>query len=352
MSYQNRTRPVHPPAPLRVETRSSSSSELLIGLFATGTPRDSRQASWAPASIAQCPAPVRAPLRAIGARAGEIWLHLLGLALDVPGEAAGFADLIEATDAIEIRRYLVGEHVPAWRAIVGADTLAAAAEGDHAAGDALLRDRRYYGGRARESLKTLLPLSADETRARLAAAVRAFETEVFAPVEAVTMRTLAEAAATANELAASLPPEALIDRLAGGYRYEREAGLDNVVLIPHTAAQPWLLLCQHRASRVICHPVSTEEPAGERLLQLGRALGDEGRIAILARLRRGPATLQELADEVGLAKSTVHHHAALLRAARLIALQGNASRYVYVLEDDGVATAQRLLEELRSPTSM
>jgi DNA-binding transcriptional ArsR family regulator len=270
---------------------------------------------------------------------------MLGLALDRPG--ADFAERIATTDAVEVRRYLVGEYVPAWRGIVGHDVLAAAAEGDPVAAAALLRDRRYYGGRARESLKTLLPLSAEETRARLAEAVDVFAREVFAPVEAEVTRSLTAARAEANRLAESLSPEALIDRLAAGYRYEREAGLDEVVLVPHSAATPWLLLCQHRNLRVICHPARREEAAAERLLQLGRALSDPGRIAIIERLRGGPASLQELADELGLAKSTVHHHAGQLRAARLIALQGNASRYEYVLEAEGFAAAVQLLSDLR-----
>src|SRR4051812_21747846 len=125
MSYQNRTMPVHPAAPPAVESRWAPELELLIGLFATGTPGEPRRPSWAPPSVQDCPPATRRALRAVGVRAGEVWLHMLGLALDRPG--GDLADRIETADAVEVRRYLVGEHVPAWRAIAGADVLAAAA---------------------------------------------------------------------------------------------------------------------------------------------------------------------------------------------------------------------------------
>jgi DNA-binding transcriptional ArsR family regulator len=348
MSYQTRTSLVHPPVALPVETRWTSAFELLIGMFATGTPRESREPSWAPDGLAACPPRTRKALRAIGARAGEVWLHVIGLALDRPGEASGFADLLEATDPIEVRRYLVGEHVPSWREAMGAAALAAAAEGDASAASKLLHDDCYYGGRARESLATLLPLDAGETRARLVEAVRTFEEDVFAPCAGPIEAALEAELARAAELAQALASERLIERLAVGYRYERESGLDDVVLVPHLAARPWLLLCQHRQSRVICYPAAGETSIAERLLRIGRALGDAKRVAILERLRYGEATLQELAAEVGLAKSTVHHHTVLLRAARLVVLKGNASGYVYALEDEGFREAERLFSDLQA----
>ncbi len=347
MSYQTRTSLVHPRVAYRVETRWTSAFELLVGMFATGTPSEGRDESWAPRRPRDCPPRTRDALAAIGNDAGEVWLHVLGLPLDEPVAAAGLAALVAKTDALELRRYLVGEHVPAWRSAVGADTLAAAAEGDTAAARRLLRDDCYYGGRARESLRTLLPLSPEETRARLVEAVAAYAEEVFAPVEASVTVRLEAAVAHAAELGGSVGDAELIDRLCGGYKYEPETGLGTVVLVPHLAARPWLLLCQHRDARVICHPVEGQAPFAERLVRIGRALGDERRVAIVERLRRGEATLQELADELGLAKSTVHHHVVQLRAARLIALSGNASRYAYVLEEAGFAEAQRLLGELR-----
>jgi DNA-binding transcriptional ArsR family regulator len=121
-----------------------------------------------------------------------------------------------------------------------------------------------------------------------------------------------------------------------------------VLLVPHLAARPWLLLCQHRDTRIICHPARGQDgdqraATAEGLLRLGRALGDEQRQRILTALAGGPRDLDELAGAVGLSRSTVHHHMGLLRAAGLVRLAGNARRYRYGLRREAVAEATALL---------
>ena len=81
----------------------------------------------------------------------------------------------------------------------------------------------------------------------------------------------------------------------------------------------------------------------ERALRLGRALGDERRVRILRRLVAGEASLGELAETAGLAKSTAHHHLAHLRAAGLVTLRGNARGYWYLIRTEGLGEAQALV---------
>ena len=330
--------------PLALEVVGTAATELLIGLYAAMSPGQALEGSWASRDAASEAPATRAAIAAIGGEAGEIWLHLLGLALDSgAADADALIDAVEATAPDELRRYLVGVHVPAWQRLVGRETLAAGAAGDPTAIQALLGHPRYYGGRASASLSELLPLPPAETKARLLDTLRAFADEVFLSVQDGLARRLAAEADNKRALAATCSPEELIDLAAGGYRYEREPELDRVVLVPHFAARPWLLLCQHRASRVICYAVAEETSDPEQLVALGRALGDEKRLAILSRLRRGDASLQELADEIGLARSTTHHHLAQLRRARLIALRGNAGGYAYTLDAAGFREAERLV---------
>ena len=51
------------------------------------------------------------------------------------------------------------------------------------------------------------------------------------------------------------------------------------------------------------------------LVRIYKALGDESRLKLLKRLHEGPISLTDAAQEVGLAKSTTHHHLAILRQA-------------------------------------
>ena len=231
---------------------------------------------------------------------------------------------------------------------MGADTLDAAARGDGRAAKRLLTHDRYYGRRARESLAEVLPLTPAETKRRIVAALGAFAEEVFGAHEAELAEKLHAEASAKRSLAETLAPRDLITAAARGYVYEPEPELARVVLVPHFAARPWTLLCQHRDARVICYGVTETEDDPERALadrleRLGRALADTKRVAILLRLQRSQATFAELAEEVGLARSTTHHHLAQLRAAELITLRGNARGYFYTLDPKGFAAAESLL---------
>jgi DNA-binding transcriptional ArsR family regulator len=339
-----------PPQALAVELFASSACELLIGasiLMTEERPPDA--AEWVRDAVT--PSLHRAIL-GVGEHAGELWLHLLGIPLETGAhDARAFLGTLESMNGLELRRHLVGVFVPAWQELVGAATLERAAAGDARAAAKLFAHDRYYAGRARQSLALLLPLTPAETKRRLLAVLRRLHADVFAAVEPHVADVLARDAEAKEQQRRVRAPLELIAAATGGYVYEPEPEFRRVVLVPHLAARPWLLLCQHRDARVICypvsaHPVDAEEAVRERALQLGRALGDERRLYILRRLARGDATLGDLAEHAGLVKSTAHHHLAQLRAAGLVTLQGNAREYRYSLRRAGFAEARATLAEL------
>lgn len=342
-----------PSARGRAEIHASGSFEALVALFALAGDRPSGAPSWLP-DLSECSSALRRDVGRVGERAGELWLHLLGVALELrPASAGDFVQKLRDVEPLELRRHLVGVHVPAWRTIAGAETLERAAQGDKSAAEELLANETYYAGRARESLERVLPLTAARTRQVVLAALERFVAEVFTAHEDAVTARLREDAARKRDLQQSLPREALIAAATAGYVYEPEPELDRVVLAPHVSARPWLLLCQHKDARVICYPAdeepAREEDVGERALRLGTALGDARRVQIIRRLAAGEATLGELADVTGLAKSTAHHHLGHLRAAGLITLRGNARGYWYSLRPAGFAAGRELLGALQAP---
>ena len=342
------------PPRLAVEVEARPALELLIGLSAATSVAEPHEETWAwprggwseelAGAVAAC-----------GERSGEAWLHLLGLALELPpSPALGFVEALGGIDAVELRRHLVGVYVPAWVTLVGADALEAAAAGDEQAIAALLEHPRYYGTRGRESLSELLAIPAEETRDRLLTALRLFAEEVFAPRAEDVMSRLETEADAAPTRAETLEPRDLIAAVTGGYLYDPEPEFARVVLVPHEGARPLLLLCQHRDARVVCYPLAHERldpeaALAERAVAIGRALGDARRVRILRRLVASNATLDELAEAVGLARSTTHHHLTQLRAAGLVSLGGNARGYWYALRPEGVAEAQRAIGGLALP---
>ena len=346
------------PPRLVVEVEARPALELLVGLSAATSGGESLEESWAWPRAGWSAALARA-VQAAGERSGEAWLHLLGLALELPAStAAGFVDALEEVDPLELRRHLVGVHVPAWVTLVGADALERAAAGDEDAIATLLEHPRYYAGRAREALPDLLQGSAEETKVRVldgAASLRG--RGLLPPGGRDHERRWSPAPRQLAAVPEALAPRELIVDVTRGYLYEPEPEFARVVLVPHVGSRPLLLLCQHRDARVICYPLA-EEPRdpeaslAERAVAVGRALGDGRRVQILRRLALAEATLDELAEATGLAKSTTHHHLTQLRAAGLVALRGNARGYWYALRPEGLTDAQRAIGELtQAPAS-
>jgi DNA-binding transcriptional ArsR family regulator len=332
---------------LRVEVVARPALELVLGLYALTAvePRIS-EGSWVP-TLDEVSLRLRKAIGGIGEDAGERWVHLAALVLDL--EHGSVDDLIarlETIDGVELRRYLIGVDVPSWERHVERSVLERAAAGEAAAAEQVAAEMAEWDSSG--AFRRLLGLTPAETKRRILRIVRLFASEVFAEREPQLVPALERAAAEARAKIEAVPPERAVLEVTGGYEYVREAEFDRVVLIPHLAAPPWLLLIEHRDARVIGYPavpagVDSEKELRERLLRLGRALSDEKRIEILRQLGAGEATMNELAEAVGLAKSTIHHHLAQLREAGLVRLRGNARGYWFSISPEGRAASVELL---------
>jgi DNA-binding transcriptional ArsR family regulator len=330
---------------LLVEARAGAALEFLIGLSTLTAPdRVAGAETWVP-DLDDCSADLRLEISRVGRHSGKLWLHLLELA---GGDVPELLERVRRLDALELRRYLAGAYVPTWRDLVGRAPLERAAAGDQAAVKKLLAHPRYYGGEAANALSIVLPLSPSQTKRRLLAVLHRFAAEVFERHGRPVVGRLERDAERIDSLARTLSPEDVISAATRGYDYRREPEFSRVVLVPHEAARPWLLLCQHGDARIICYPLDTVSDTSleDEALRLGRALGDEQRLRILRRLVAGDASLAELAESAGVAKSTAHHHLALLREAGLVTLHGNARRYWYSLRPGVAGESAVLVAEL------
>ena len=317
--------------------------ELLVALHALTSP--DRGDTWAPRGIDECPPATRTALAALGDPAGELWLHLFGLALEAEADdAAAFVEHVARMAPLDVRRHALGLYAPGWSRMMGVDTIERAARGDARARERLASEALAYCAETGESLAAVLPLDPAETKARIVTVLDRFEREVFGPREHSLRLQLDADAEARRALIGTTDPYDLIESASGGYRYQHEPTFDRVLLVPHLADAPAILLCEHRTSYMIAYPAASAELDLERsLLAIGRALGDASRVAILARLRRGEANLAELADAAALAKSTTHHHLVQLRAAGLITVRGNTQGRTYALDPAGFSEAERLL---------
>src|SRR5688572_7589691 len=122
-------------APPRAEVAAGMAFDLLVALAgASAAARDTLEPE------------LREVLDAVGDTAGESWLNLLGIPLDIgpPYDTARLGVAVEQMDPVDLRRHLLGGHAWSWCTLAGADTIDEAAAGDRKAGRKLLAHERYY----------------------------------------------------------------------------------------------------------------------------------------------------------------------------------------------------------------
>lgn len=132
--------------------------------------------------------------------------------------------------------------------------------------------------------------------------------------------------AAKQEMMGKLEAEAFVEWATGGVVYKPEPGIQKVLLVPQTIYRPWNITAEVEGTKVYYYPVADEsldeEPDPFRpnlaMIQRFKALGDETRLRIVKLLYIKERPLQELAEELGLAKTTVHHHLSLLRSSGIV----------------------------------
>jgi DNA-binding transcriptional ArsR family regulator len=272
--------------------------------------------------------------------------YLLALAADSPAprDATAFAAAVERTSAQDLRRLLLGHRLETYRAGVPHETIAAAADGDAAAARELLDGCLDW---QREPYEHVLSVPADETKRLLSASCRAWHEAVLRADERSTARLLKSSAVAARALADRVAPDELIDIATRGIRYLPEPGIRRILLVPHIVSRPWTIFTEAGDTKIVCYGLLEAHVTGDAppdpLVAAYKALGDETRLRILRRLADGPATLHELTELTGLAKSTVHGHLLVLRTGGLVV--ADVSRKTgYRLRREMLAESAALLE--------
>ena len=76
------------------------------------------------------------------------------------------------------------------------------------------------------------------------------------------------------------------------------------------------------------------------------ALGDANRRAIVALLRPGERSVQQIADQLPISRPAVSKHLRVLREAGLVTEEARGTRRLYRLHDEGVAAVRAYLERV------
>jgi ArsR family transcriptional regulator, nickel/cobalt-responsive transcriptional repressor len=89
-------------------------------------------------------------------------------------------------------------------------------------------------------------------------------------------------------------------------------------------------------------PAALDAASAALVAQTMQALATPSRLLILARLRREPCSVTQLANDIGMEQSAVSHQLRMLRHLGLVEGTRQGKTTVYALYDDHVA---RLLDE-------
>ena len=259
---------------------------------------------------------------------------LLGLVYTTPKPrtASAFLEHLGAADPIEIRLHLLGYYLRGHH-VTEPETIRRAAEGDAAAIAELLAGAAEYAAPDKcADMERAVRTDPVEGKRRLLDLLTGWAEHVL-PRMAPADPTLAERDAEAKrELVKSVPPEQVVERLAPGIQWAPGPEIDRVVLFPAYSPRPWVYMSEYKRVKIFCYPITLDrEPAAPgdpaELVRIYKALGDESRLKLLKRLQEGPISLAEAAQEVGLAKSTTHHHLAILRQAGFVLIREGDDSY-------------------------
>jgi DNA-binding transcriptional ArsR family regulator len=321
---------------LTVEIDASEASELLLSIatLLVEDERDTYDLGSARIEELRASAPPELLTAAAELLPSKTAAHLLGLVYTTPKPrtAAAFLDHVAATDPVEIRLHLLGYYLRGHQ-MTEPETMRRAAEGDAGAIDEIVKAcSEYDDAEMCAKVERLLVADPADGKRALLELLSGWHEHVL-PQMAPDFVALAERDAEAKrELVRSVPPEQVVERLAPGIQWLPGPDVDRVVLFAAFSARPWVYMSEYKRVKIFCYPITVDrertapdDPA--ELVRIYKALGDESRLKLLKRLQEGPLSLGEATQEVGLAKSTTHHHLAILRQAGFVLIQEGDDTY-------------------------
>jgi len=320
---------------LTVEIDASEAAELLLGIgtLLVEDERDTYELGEARIDRARAAATPELLDQAAELLPEKSAALLLGLVYTTPKPrtVSAFLEHLAGTDPIELRLHLLGYYMKGHH-VSDPATIRRAAEGDAAAIDELMAVAAEYADPDKcESLQLAVKRDPAESKRALLDLLSGWSEQVL-PQLAPADASLAERDAEAKrELVKSIPAEQVVERLAPGIQWVPGPEIDRVVLFPAYAPRPWVYMSEYKRVKIFCPPITADrertpgDPA--ELVRIYKALGDESRLKLLKRLQEGPISLTDAAKEVGLAKSTTHHHLAILRQAGFVLIQEGDDTY-------------------------
>jgi DNA-binding transcriptional ArsR family regulator len=290
---------------------------------------------------------------------GDVWIGLVALLPEAGkgGSVAEFLDFLVGYDPVDLRFRLSQCYDMFDDRYQG--LIADAAEGKEGAAAEFLALEQFekpHMLRWGKTLGVLLGVAPQQTKDQIIGILSSFQNEVFAAHEKEFRQNLESDFESKRAMARRLAPERVIEIATSGITLSGEHTSRPIVLMPSMVARPWVVVSAGPDFNVYAYSVSDEnldmdpDAPPPWLVKAYKALGDERRLRILRKLGDSDASLAELAKDSDIAKSTLHHHLMLLRAAGLVGVHiGDTKRYS--LRHDTMIEAAASLEYYLNPNT-
>jgi len=286
----------------------------------------------------------------------EPWISLLGFvhAGVTDRSATGVLAAMRAAEPRELVLTALGYHRRAMRDETPPEIIAAAVDGDRAAIREFRRTSFPHLRHWQRSLRAVLGLPIEAVADLLIGALDGLHRGVFAALESRVGPAEAADAARTRTLVQDRGFEAAMREIVPSLTFERPISQSTIVLVPSVLIRPAWALTDHDSTLVIAYPAAGERAAGppERLVRIASALGDELRLRVIRELAEQPATISDLADRLGVPRTSLQYHVRLLTDAGLIALAVDDARWGrLMIRTEAIAELGALAEDwVKVPT--
>jgi DNA-binding transcriptional ArsR family regulator len=253
-------------------------------------------------------------------------LASIALEAGAPHEPSGLVEALRAIPPDLARRRLLGAESVPNRSMVSDGAFERGLAGDPAA-RAELRVALGPNPLARQSVDRLLTTPSEEVQREVAEIVEEWAAKVFPALAANALPVLGRDVETKQRQFAGSPARDALRVALNGVDFDPPGWVEDIVVVPTFALRPFVAPAECGSTQIFLCSVADEafedDPAAppRRLVKLAAALGDERRLRILHVLADRELTASEIADRLGVERTSLHHHLGILRSAGLLAIR-------------------------------
>ena len=274
-----------------------------------------------------------------------IYAELITVALEV-APPRGIDALIAGVEELEpgaFRLRLLGADSPLNRTMVSDGAFERAVDGD-AEGRAEVSAAMGVDRAARRAVDRVLRTEPDALKAELLAILHDWAGRVFPRLATDALAAIERDRLAKDRLLAEKPGQGVLTAATNGVTFTPSPWVTGIVIVPTVALRPFIVPTELRHTAVFVCSVADEaldvDPLAppRRLVKTAAALGDELRLRMLRVLQGEELSASEIAERIGVERTSLHHHLGILRSAGLLTIRDEGERgWRYALREDAIA---------------